>query len=295
MDLLHHINVFMDIADQGSLAAVARTRSLTPSAVTATLQRLEEYLGIKLILRSTRTLSLTPEGARFCEKCRKILGDLDEAIDQLTDNGPLKGAIRITSVNDFGRTHLSSFIDRFLEIHPMVRFDLSLGDEVVDLITDGYDMAIRTGPLPDSQLSARAIVHGGRSVCASPAYWTKYGKPEHPNDLAEHNCLVLSRSVNPQNVWLFQDDGRPLPVHVTGNRTANDGGLLRHWAVSGNGVVLKSDIDIRDDLKAGRLETALDEFKQEQVNLYIVHASGQHLSRRVRAFVEYLVENCACL
>lgn len=293
MDLLHHIKVFVDIADQGSLVAVARGRSLTPSAVTATLQRLEEYLGAKLILRSTRTLSLTPEGARFYEHCHKILGELEEAVDQFSDTGPLKGKIRVTSVNDFGRSHLSVLIDGFLQLHPKIRFDVFLEDGDVDLIADGYDLAIRTGPLPDSQLTARTIVHGGRSVCAAPSYWKQIGKPQHPEDLIDHNCLVSSQMRSLQNVWQFQDEGIPLPVRVTGDRSANDGGLLRRWAVSGAGVVLTLDIDIKADLAAGRLETVLEEYKEKNTNIYVVHASGQHLSRRVRAFVEYLVESCS--
>jgi DNA-binding transcriptional LysR family regulator len=292
MDLLHHLKIFVDIADHGSLAAVARSRSLTPSAVTATLQRLEEHLGAKLILRSTRTLSLTPEGARFYQQCRKLIKELEEAIDQLTESGPLKGDIRLTSVNDFGRSHLPSLIDRFLQLHPQVHFDLSLSDEVVDLISEGFDLALRTGPLPDSGLLARKIIHGGRSICAAPSYWHEHSKPQHPNDLMHHNCLVLSRMGSPQNEWHFLENNQPLTVHVRGNRSGNDGGLLRQWAISGVGVILKSDINIKEDLEAGRLETALDEFKQKQVNLYVVHASGHHLSRRVRAFIEYLVEHC---
>lgn len=173
-----------------------------------------------------------------------------------------------------------------------MRIDLSLGDEVVDLIAEGFDLAIRTGPLPDSQLKARLLIRCGRSVCASPEYWKRYGKPAHPTELQHHNCLVLSRMGNPQSVWRFQDGNTPLPIHVSGDRTANDGGLLRLWATSGAGVVLKSDFDIAADLAAGRLETALDEFKQRDVNLYIVHTSGQHPPRRIRAFMDYLIENC---
>ncbi|EKS9916671.1 LysR family transcriptional regulator [Burkholderia multivorans] len=296
MDLLTHLRVFIDIADHRSLAAAARTRSLAPSAVTASLRRLEAHLGTQLIQRSTRNLTFTPEGALFLDQCRRIVRDLDDACDQISDDGPLKGTIRITALNDFGRSRLASIIDSFLKQHPGVRFDLSLDDAVVDLIEGGYDLGIRTGPLTDSRLRSRLILRGGRSVCASPEYWRRRGKPSKPGDLVDHNCLVLSRLGNPQTTWRFEDGTKTISVAVSGDRMAGDGGLLRLWALAGAGVVLKSDYDVIVDLEAGRLETALDEFRQDDVNLYVVHAAGRYLSRRARAFIEHLVvEGAKCL
>ncbi|WP_395697780.1 LysR family transcriptional regulator [Methylocella sp.] len=293
MDVLSHIRIFIDIADQGSLAAVARARSLAPSAVTASLRRLEEHVGAKLVLRSTRRLALTPEGERFLDQCRLVVRDLDEAIDLVSGDGPLRGIIRLSALNDFARSHLSGLIDDFLSLHPEVRFDLSLGDEVVDLIEGGYDLGLRTGPLSDSRLQARLILRSGRSVCAAPAYWARHGKPAHPEDLARHNCLVLSRRGDPQSVWHFRDGADSVSVHVAGDRMSNDGGLLRLWAISGSGVVLKSDYDIAADLSSGHLETALDDFKQKEVNLYAVHAAGRQPPRRVQAFIDYLASHAS--
>lgn len=288
MDFLAHIRIFVDIAEHGSLVAVARARSLAPSAVTASLHRLERHVGAKLLLRSTRRLALTSEGERFLDHCRIILRDVEEAIELVAGGGPLRGLIRITAINDFARSRLWGLIDRFLVRHPEVRFDLSLGDEVADLIGGGFDLGLRTGPLLDSRLHTRLIVRGGRSVCAAPSYWERYGKPARPEDLARHNCLVLSRRGDPQSIWYFRDGPDSLSVPVTGDRMANDGGLLRLWAVSGAGVVLKSDYDIAADLEAGRLETALDDFKQKDINLYAVHAAGRQLPLRVQIFIDYL-------
>ncbi|EHQ8971371.1 LysR family transcriptional regulator [Escherichia coli] len=290
MDLISHLRDFIVIADHGSMAVAAKMRGVSPSAVTASLQRLESYVGARLILRSTRGLSLTPEGERFLNQCRHIVGDLDEAIDQVADAGRLRGTIRLTSINDFGRSRLSHLIEGFQTRYPEVKFELSLNDEVVNLIETGYDLALRTGPLMDSSLKARLLLQAGRSVCASPEYWAHHGKPERPEELGRHNCLVLSRLGNPQRNWRFQEETKELTVQVSGNRTANDGGLLRQWAIAGKGVILKSDYDIADDLQAGRLETALEAFKQEDVNLYTVHAAGRQPPRRVSAFVDYLVE-----
>ncbi|WP_205669605.1 LysR family transcriptional regulator [Acinetobacter sp. MB5] len=289
MDLLSHLRNFIAITDYGSLSAAAKMRGIAPSAVTASLQRLESHVGTKLVLRSTRGLSLTPEGEHFLAQCRRILGDLDDAIDQVADSGRLKGTIRLTCINDFGRSRLSALINGFQAHHPEVKFELFLGDEVVNLIETGYDLALRTGPLTDSRLNARLILQAGRSVCASPEYWRHYGKPEHPEELAQHNCLLLSRLGDPQRIWRFYDDLKELSVRVSGNRAANDGGLLRQWAIEGVGVILKSDYDIIEDLKAGRLETALENFRQTDVNLYAVHAAGRHLPRRITTFIDYLI------
>ncbi|WP_230492823.1 LysR family transcriptional regulator [Martelella alba] len=289
MDLLSHLRDLIAITDHGSLAAAAKMRGVAPSAVTASLQRLESYVGARLLLRSTRGLSLTLEGERFLEHCRRIIGDLDEAIDQVADAGRLKGIIRLTCINDFGRSRLSALIDGFQAHHSGVKFELSLDDEVINLIETGYDLALRTGPLTDSRLKARLILQAGRSVCASPAYWARHGKPRHPEELVEHNCLVLSRRGDPQHIWRFQDNNRELTVKVSGNRATNDGGLLRQWAIEGSGVVLKSDYDVADDLQAGNLETALETFQQTDVNLYAVHAAGRYPPRRVTAFIDYLV------
>jgi len=288
MDLLAHIQTFIDIVDRGSLAAAAKARSISPSAVTSSLQRLEDHVGAGLILRSTRKLALTPEGEQFLEQCRTIVRNLEEAVDQVAATGPLKGLIRLTCINDFGRARLSGLIDAFQHRHPEVQFELYLGDEVVDLIDGSYDLAIRTGPLTDSRLKARLILRGGRSVCAAPRYWAIHGKPQHPEDLTRHNCLVLSRMGDPQSTWRFRQGGKELTVQVSGNRSANDGGLLRQWAIAGAGVILKTDYDIVEDLQAQRLEAVLEPYRQKDVNLYAVHAAGRHLPRRVSAFVDYL-------
>ncbi len=172
-----------------------------------------------------------------------------------------------------------------------MRIELSLGDEVNDMNGGNFDLAIRTGPLTDSRLTAKLIRRSGRFVCASPTYWATHGKPKHPQDLKDHNCLVLSRRGDPQSIWRFTDGGEQIAVHVSGNRTANDGGLLRQWAISGAGVVLKSDYDVAEDIDGGRLSTALDIYRPTDVNLYAVHASGRQPSRRVKAFIEYLTNS----
>ncbi|MCX8999397.1 LysR family transcriptional regulator [Rhizobiaceae bacterium BDR2-2] len=291
MDQLSLLRLLVAIADHGSLAAASRALSLSPSAVTLGLQRLEEQVGAILVVRTTRRLSFTPEGEHFLTDCRRILAEVQEAIDSVADRGRLRGEIRVTATNDFGRNSLAPVIDGFMRVHREVRFALLLSDSVMDLAEGGFDVALRMGQLGASRADQRLLIRGTRQICASPGYWEQAGKPRHPRDLQGHNCMVLARPDAPQSSWHFQDKGREFSVRVSGDRTANEGATLRHWAIAGAGVVLKSSIDIRADVAAGRLVPVLEEYELAEHNLYAVVASGRRVSRRVTAFVDYLAQN----
>lgn len=293
MDRLDCFKIFVDIHDAGSLAAVARQRNVAPSAITQALQQLENHVGATLIVRTTRRMRFTPEGQQFLQDCRRILGEIDDAIDHLNQHGPLEGLIRLTTTNDFGRTRLPVLIDAFLELHPKVRVELNLNDGVVDLVNEQFDFALRTGPLADSRFKAKLLVKQRRLVCASPRYWQEYGMPTHPSMLTEHNCLVLVRPGSPQSEWYFTENQRSFGVKVSGNRSASDGGALREWAIRSAGVVLKAEVDVMEDIQAGRLVPALEAFTKEDVNLYAVYPGSKPSSRRVRALLDYLAENLA--
>ncbi|TPE49367.1 LysR family transcriptional regulator [Amaricoccus solimangrovi] len=288
MDQLGLLRLYAAIADHDSLSAVARTLAVSPSTVTLGLRRLEERVGARLLTRTTRRLSFTPEGERFLADCRRILGDLEEAMEAVADRGPLRGEIRVTATNDFGRTRLTPLVDAFMARHPGVRIGILLSDSVVDLAEEGHDIALRVGNLPDSRLTARLLVRGTRRVCAAPAYWDRHGRPRHPRDLVRHNCLVLRRPGAPKATWSFREDGRDFGVRVDGDRAANDGGALRSWAMTGAGVVLKSSFDVEEDIAAARLEAVLDAYAVPEVNLYAVHPAGRRASRRVAAFIDHL-------
>lgn len=288
MDQFDLLRLYVDIAEQGSLAAVARVRGLSPSTVTLGLQTLEARVGVSLVRRSTRRLAFTPEGERFLTDCRRILDDLAEALENLSDKGELQGVIRITATNDFGRNRLAPLIDAFMRSHPGIAIELMLTDAVKDLLEDRYDLAIRMGQLADSQLTARLLMRGRRYVCASPDYWAQYGRPDHPRELMQHNCMVLARPGAPQANWVFREKNHEFTVKVSGDRLANDGGTLRNWAVAGAGVVLKSSCDVEDDIAAGRLEAVLDAFSMTETNVYAVYPHGRQLARRVTALIDYL-------
>jgi DNA-binding transcriptional LysR family regulator len=291
MDTLEALRLFVSIAETGSLSAAARQESVATSTVTVALQQLEEQARVSLITRSTRRLTFTFEGRRFLADARKLLADWDASIAGVQD-GPLRGPIRITATQDFGRCEVAPLIDRFLEVHPAVQIALHLSDGVVDLVEQDIDVALRNGPLADSALKARLILRGRRVVCAAPSYWQAHSPPKHPDELSGHNCLVHPRPGSTFSAWSFTDDGKPLSVRVAGNRVANDGGVLRQWAIDGRGVIMRNALDIRRELAAGTLVTALDSFVTSNANLYAVTA-GSVSSQRVRTLIDFLAEHLA--
>ncbi|MCA0922173.1 LysR family transcriptional regulator [Pseudooceanicola nanhaiensis] len=290
MDAFRTMRLFVAIAEGASLSSVARDWGVAPSTVSYGLQALEERLGAQLVIRTTRQHSLTEEGERFLQESRRILSDVDEVMTGIANDSVLSGNLRITSTNDFGRQHVAPLVDAFVRDHPGVTVDLFLADGIVDLVEGGFDLAVRTGPLRDSDLKARLLLRGQKNICAAPAYWARHGKPQHPAELAQHNCLLLGEPGERQSAWTFRKDGERLRVRVSGDRQVNDGEALRQWAIAGAGIVQKSSFDIAEDLREGRLETALHAFTAEQTNLYAVSPPRQYESRRVRAFVDFMVE-----
>ncbi|MAC77786.1 MAG: LysR family transcriptional regulator [Rhodobacteraceae bacterium] len=288
MDVLRTMRLFVAISETGSLSAVARRWGVAPSTVSLGLQQLEAQLGAQLVLRTTRQLSLTSEGEMFLARSRRVLAEVDDAMRAFGEAGRLSGHLRITATNDLGRARVAPLLDRFLTDHPGVTADLFLSDQVVDLVEGGFDIGIRTGPLPSSDLKARLLLRGHKSVCAAPDYWKRRGKPAHPRDLADHDCILLGGPGEAQVFWTFREEGRAFRIRVTGPRQANDGETLRHWAIAGGGVVMKSSFDVAEDLAAGRLETALDAFTTEATNLYAVTPPREHAPRRVGMFMDML-------
>jgi DNA-binding transcriptional LysR family regulator len=288
MDRIDALRLLIQVAETGSFSAVARQRTVATSTVTLAVSQLEQEFGVTLITRSTRRLVFTHEGQLLLADARRIVADWDAALTGLKEGGPLAGPLRITATNDYGRMHLRPMLDRFQALHPGLHISLVLSDSNFNLIEEQVDLALRNGPLEDSSLHARLLVRGERLVCAAPEYWRQRGKPEHPDDLAGHNCLILARPGAPLAAWPFRVDGRPLSVKVSGDRQASDGGVLREWAIAGKGVVIKNRWDIRAELADGLLETALDEYATGDVGLYAVYPTGNP-GRRVAALIEFLV------
>lgn len=287
MDRIDAMRLLLDVSEAGSFSSVARQRAIATSTVALAVSQLEEELGVSLMVRSTRKLVLTHEGELMIADARRIVSEWDAALSGMREDGPLSGPIRITATNDFGRVRLRPLLDAFQQRHPAIQVTLLLSDSSVNLIEEHIDLAIRSGPLPDSAMRARMLIRGPRIVCASPKYWSRAGVPKHPRELEEHNCLVLDRPGAPLSTWPFRDAGKILNVKVRGDRQASDGDILREWGVAGAGVILKNQWDVRHELEAGTLTTALDGFVPWQVDLFAVHV-GAPPSRRVAALIEFL-------
>ncbi|MBN3759319.1 LysR family transcriptional regulator [Burkholderia sp. Ac-20365] len=287
MDRIDALRLLIDVAEIGSFSAVARQRTVATSSVTLAVNQLEQEVGATLITRTTRRLVFTHEGLALLDSARRIIAEWDSTLAGLKQEGPLTGPIRVTATNDFGRVQLRPLLDRFQALHPAIHMSLLLSDSTVDLIDEHIDVALRNGPLADSNLHARLLVRGERVVCASPDYWRTHGKPSLPGDLAHHNCLILARPGAPLAAWRFRVAGKPINVKVSGDRQASDGGVLREWAVAGLGVIIKNRWDIRAELAEGTLETALDDYVTEHVDLFAVYpATTPH--RRITALIEFL-------
>lgn len=287
---LSQLQLFVRLAEAGSLSAAARQLELTPAAASASLKRLEAALAVRLVERSTRSMRLTPEGELLREHAQRALGVLDDARSLLSaQREELSGEIHLAAPLDLGRTVLSPLLDTFQARHPRLRVVLHLSDSVHDLLRDRVDLAVRYGILRDSSLVVRPLAHTRRTLVGAPAYLARHGHPTHPNDLARHNCLALNVGGRPELRWSFHRGTESLKVKVEGNRVADDGGLVRQWAVAGLGLAFKAGIDVRADLAAGRLVEVMPDWQGDSFPLQAILPAQRHLPLRVRRLLDALV------
>ncbi|RDU98678.1 LysR family transcriptional regulator [Trinickia dinghuensis] len=269
------LTVFVLAADNGSLSAAARLLNIAPAVASAAIKRLESELGVRLFARSTRSLRLTSDGARYVEFARNALSELRAGQDALMqERDELHGTLTLSIPSDLGRSVLVDWFDEFMSRHPALALNVRIGDTRVDMFRQPVDAAIRYGVPDDSTLVAAPLAPGNRRVlCASPAYFAHHGKPASPDELHRHNCLRLALSETMHDRWTFKKGDDEQVVKVTGNRIADDGELVRRWALAGHGLAYKSRLDVLADLRAGRLEAALEDWQGEHapVNLVSTH------------------------
>lgn len=290
---LNQLQLFLRLADAGSLSAAARQLQLTPAAASASLKRLEAALHVRLVERSTRSLRLTAEGELLREHAQRSLGALDDALALLgAQRERLEGEVHLAAPSDLGRTILGEMLDTILARHPGLRVALHLSDAMHDLRRERVDLALRYGTLRDSGLVARPLCTTTRIVVAAPAYLAAHGAPRQPAELERHNCLVLNAGGRPASVWSF---ARGVQVRVQGNRRADDGALVRQWALEGHGIALKAELDVRADLRAGRLVELLPAWRGEPLPLQAILPDNRHVSLRVRRLLDELVAGFAAL
>ncbi len=267
------------------MSATARAEGVTPAIIGRRLDALEERLGVKLLLRTTRRISLTFEGAAFFEDCQRILRELADAEGAVSLGGIRPGGhLKISAPGGFGRRHVAPLLMRFIEENPDVTARLDLSDRVVDLADENVDCAIRIGDLADSSLISIRLGEMQRVIVASPDYLARFGIPPAPTSLSEHNCLSLGQ----QRGWTLRMDGEVRVIRVSGSVECNDGAVLHDWALAAKGLAWRSMWEVGADIAAGRLCTVLDEFAAPPVGIHAVVPQRRHLPLRVRLFIDLL-------
>jgi DNA-binding transcriptional LysR family regulator len=287
MDRLKQIETFVAVAMRGSLTAAANAEGIAPAVVSRRMDALEERLGVKLLVRTTRKVTLTFEGSAYLEACQRILRDIGDAeVGVAQGSARASGHLKVTAPAGFGRKHVAPLLQEFMRDHPEVSASLDLADRTVDLVSEGIDCAVRLGGLVDSSLVAVRLGEMKRIVVGSPAYLQQRGVPRSLDDLAHHDCLALAT----QPGWDFMDGARPLLFKPPGRFACNDGAVLHEWALAGMGLAWRSLWEVGEDLRWGRLVPVLDEYATAPVGIHAVFPQRRHLPLRVRLFIDLLKE-----
>lgn len=288
MDRLNSMKTFVEVVNNEGFTAAAHRIGLSRAQVSKSVMQLEAHLGARLLNRTTRRVSLTEIGRIYYERCKDILNDIDE-IEALAgkQSGQPRGTLRIAAPTSFGVLQLNSAIPGYINQYPDVRISMSLNDRFVDMVAEGFDLAIRIAALEDSSLVARRIAPCKRVLVASPDYLANHGEPKVPQDLAIHRCLVYANDLQPGS-WTLAGDEGPEVIRVNGPVCADNGDLLKEAAVAGLGVTLLPTFIVGPELRAGRLVQVLEPYCPDEISVYAVFPSRRYVSANVRTFVDYL-------
>lgn len=294
VDRIADLQLFVDAAQLGSLSAAARKHGLSPAAASATLQRLEAALQVRLFHRSTRMLRLSVEGERYLAYCRRALDLLAEASASLHDGSDqVAGRLRISAPSDLGRNVLLDLLGQFQALHPALELTLMLSDATASLVEEGIDLAVRYGKPADSSLVARPLAYSRRAVCVAPSLLATLDAPLHPRALATLPTLVLVSPSGPMNDWHYRDDHGHGVVRVSAQGETNDGEVLRKWALQGRGFAYKSLLDIEGDVAACRLVMVLDDYFREPAPLHLLYHRTAYQPARMAQLIEFLLARFA--
>jgi DNA-binding transcriptional LysR family regulator len=294
MDAFSDLAFFVMLVKRGSLAGAAQQLGVTPSAASKRLAALEARLGVRLLNRTTRRISVTPEGEAYLAQGGRILAELEELEQGLRGNRVApRGLLRVNGTLGFGRRHLAPAIGEFLLTYPDIEVQLQLTDRALNLAEEGYDVGILVGDLPDARLNARRLAFNSRLLCASPGYLARHGEPASPRALAQHRCIVIRESETAYGTWHLQhrqSAGRQETVKVRGLAATNDGEVAVNWALQGHGILLRSEWEVAPMLRSGRLRQVLPEWSAPAADIHAVYLSRDKLSARVRVFVDFLAD-----
>ncbi len=304
MDKLKQLESFVSVATRGSLTAAARFEGVAPAVVGRRIDALEERLGVKLLLRTTRRIALTHEGSAFLEDCQRLLAEFANAEASVSAGGvKASGHLRVTAPAGFGRRHVARLVPSFHALHPDVTMSLNLSDRVIDVAGEGYDCAVRVGDLPDSSMVSVRLADNRRRCVATPEFLRRHGTPRHPDELARFACLTLSSDASQTRGWAFRvptarEDARggaDEVVHLrpSGPLDCSDGQVLHDWCLAGHGIAWRSNWEVESEIAAGLLVPLLDDFAAQPNGIYAVFPHAKHLPLRVRLWIDYLKEQYA--
>ena len=292
MDRFDNMRVFTKVVESGSFTGAAARLGISPSMVSQHVKELEERLGARLLNRTTRKVSLTEVGRAYYERCTRLLADLEETEQAVGDmHATPRGALRVNAVPSFGILHLAPAIADFTARFPEISVELMLSEHPVDLIAEGFDVAVRVEEMPDSSLIARQLAPCRMVVCGAPSYFERHGMPRTPADLTDHNCLSPAGNVLPYyHAWhLTAADGTALNISPIGNLRSNSGAVLKVAALAGHGLACLPTYFVGEALRSGRLVTVLDDYIAAPLTLRALYPHNRHLSAKVRAFVDFFV------
>ena len=287
------LGFFSALAACGSLSAAARELGISTPAVSKRLSQMETRLGVTLVNRTTRRMSLTPEGELYVAHARRILGEI-AAMAQLLGGakGEAQGLLRVNATLGFGRSHVAPLISKFVRKHPQVEVQLQLSVNPPPLTDDAFDVCIRFGAPPEARVIARRIASNRRLLCASPAYLARAGQPRVPNDLAHHRCIGIRQGDEAYGMWRLSTGRgaaqRTEAVKTRGALSTNDGEIAVNWALEGHGILIRAEWDIARYLRSGRLVQVLANYRTPDADIYAVYPQRHQLSARVRTFVDFI-------
>ena len=295
MDRLTQLESFVSIVARGSLTGAARAEGVAPAVMGRRIDALEERLGVKLLLRSTRRLTLTHEGSAFLEDCQRLLVEFANAEASVSAGGvKASGHLRVTAPAGFGRRHVAPLVPRFHALHPDVTISLNLSDRVVDMAGENFDCAVRVGDLPDSSLVSLRLADNRRRCVATPDFLRRHGTPRHPGDLVRFACLTLSSDASQTRGWAFRvpaaEGGEAEVIHLKphGPLDCTDGQVLHDWCLAGHGIAWRSMWEVETEIEAGLLVPVLDDFASPPNGIYAVFPERRHLPLRVRLWLDFL-------
>jgi DNA-binding transcriptional LysR family regulator len=291
MSSIHYLKSFAAVVEHGSFTAAALALNISKPVVSKQVTELERELGVQLMVRTTRTLHLTEAGETFAQYATKIIKDLQEAEHAVMPmQSEPQGTLVISAPQSLAYSFLPKILPQFQKRYPLIQLNVRITGRYVDLVEEGIDVAMRVGKMEDSSLMARLIQSCHMQVCAAPEYWRTHGKPQHPQELAQHNCLIYQPATHARN-WVFTNpQNEDISVKVNGNLQSDDGGLLLSAAKSAQGVFYVPSFLISEDLKNGALEQALSGFSRKDTGLYALYPRAKHVPSKLRVFIDYLLE-----